>query len=97
MTIGNKDKKSYPTDSAYVKLAWRIGAILIVISIIVSGLYLFSSWNRYKNAASSEAVTLAQSLETLLQPEHIAKLSGGAEDLEKPEYITTKRNLSQLV
>lgn len=57
---------------------------------------MFFSWNRYQDAASSKAVILAQSLETLLQPEDIAELSGGTEDLKKPEYIITKRNLSQL-
>lgn len=89
--------KANPTGSAYVRFTWIIGTALIAISIILSILYLFSAWNKYKNAASSEAVALAQSLETFLQPEHIAELSGGMEDLETPEYIVIKRNLMRLV
>lgn len=96
-TLSKYNKKTNPMGSASIRLTWVIGTALIVASIIVSVLYLFHSWNRISNAAESEAVTLAQSLETLIDSEHIANLSGGAEDLEKPEYIITKRHLSQLV
>lgn len=98
MAVQRKEKKkSNPMDNASVKLTWIIGTALIALSVIASGLFLYFSWNKYENAASSEAVTLAQSLETLLQPEHIAVLSGEATDLEKPEYRSTKHNLMQLV
>ena len=97
MTVRIKGKaKTNPTDSSFVRLTWIIGTALIVLSVIASGLFLFQSWAHFEKAASSEAITLAQSLETLLQPEHIVKLPGEAADLEKPEYIITKRNLMQL-
>lgn len=98
MTDPSKNKiKAYPSDSVFVKSVRIIGSVFVVISIIISGLYLRFSWNKYEDKASDEAVTLAQSLETLLRPDHIAQLSGTTEDLENPEYITTKQNLSQLV
>lgn len=97
MTVRIKGKaKTNPIDSSFVRLTWIIGTALIVLSVIASGLFLFQSWAHFEKAASSEAITLAQSLGTLLQPEHIVKLSGEAADLEKPEYIITKRNLMQL-
>lgn len=65
--------------------------------MITSGLYLYFSWDKYEIKAFDDAVSLAQSLETLLRPDHVAALSGTAEDLDNPEYIITKNNLSQLV
>ncbi len=97
MTTRKEKKDIYPANRAPFWLTKRTGTILIVICILVTGLYQFSSLNRYKDEASSDALTLAQSLETLLQTEHIAELTGGTEDLEKPEYIATKNNLSHLV
>lgn len=72
-------------------------SIFILIFLTLSGLYLHYAWNRYADAASSEAVMLAQSLESLLHPEHIAKLTGSAEDLEKTEYTMAKDSLTRLV
>ncbi len=70
--------------------------IFILIIVSISGLYLNFAWNRYEDLASSEAVMLAKSLESLLHPEHVAELSGSAEDLEKPEYFLTKLSLTRL-
>jgi hypothetical protein len=71
--------------------------ILILVTLLLSSLYLSFAWDRYQKIAASEAVVLAQSLESLLHFEHIEKLSGGVEDIQKPEYIITKRSLMQLV
>lgn len=71
--------------------------IFIIIIVSLSVLYLHFTWNRYKNTASSEAIMLAQSLESFIHPEHIADLSGGPEDLKNPEYIRLKSNLMRLV
>jgi diguanylate cyclase (GGDEF)-like protein/PAS domain S-box-containing protein len=69
----------------------RIYAIILIAVILsLSGFYLRFAWNRYQSIASSEAIQLAQSIESLLHPEHIAELSGSAEDLKKPEYVMTK-------
>ncbi len=68
---------------------------LIVISIIA--LHLRFAWNRYNDIASSEAVMLAQSMESLLHPEHITELSGTKEDLNKPAYVMTQLSLKRLV
>ncbi len=71
--------------------------IFILIIVSLSGLYLRFAWNRYQNIASSEAIVLAESAEALLPLEHIAQLSGGTEDLVKPEYVMTKLRLSDLI
>jgi PAS domain S-box-containing protein len=97
MVIREEKKRPAFADGMKVR-NFRI--FLIIFSIIIvsaSGIYLNYSWNRYQEIASSEAILLAESLESLLHTEHIAKLSGSAEDLEKPEYLLTKLSLSRLV
>ncbi len=89
-----KKKKSCSFKGLKTRCIWKI--IFIVIMVLLSGLYLNFAWDRYQDIASSEAVTLAQSLESLLHPEHIAELSGGAKDLEKPEYAMAKLSLNRL-
>lgn len=71
--------------------------IFSTIIVMLSGLYLVYAWNRHQDAAESEAIMLAQSLEAVFHPEHIAKLSGSAEDLEKSDYKMMKQSLVQLV
>jgi len=70
---------------------------LIAVMILLSGLYLSYIWNRYQTMASDEAISLAESLESFLHSDQIAVLSGSADDLQKPEYITTKQSLKWLV
>lgn len=43
------------------------------------------------------AIMLAESVESVIHPEHILELSGSEEDTAKPEYIMTKLSLSELV
>ncbi|MHC1715481.1 MAG: EAL domain-containing protein [Acidaminococcaceae bacterium] len=78
----------------------RHGKILTITSIVImfvlSGLYLRFAWNRYQNEAAAEAIMLVQSLESVLYPEDIGKLSGNKEDLTKPEYSMIKRSLTRL-
>lgn len=74
--------------------------ILIFVTLMVlliSGLYLQYEWRKYQEIASSEAIQLAQALETLLHPQHIEELSGSAKDIENPEYSMTKTSLMRLV
>lgn len=72
-------------------------ALILVVAITSSVLYLHFSWNKYRDIASAEAVMLAESLESLLHPEHIAVLSGNEEDLQKQEYTMLKLSLMRLV
>lgn len=76
---------------------WPIAIAVILIAMALSGQYLHFAWNRYQKNADLEAVILTQSVEAMLHPEHIAMLSGGAEDLKKPEYINAKYSLMRLV
>ena len=73
------------------------GIILTVLVLSVIALHLRFSWNRYNEAASSEAVMLAESVRALLPHQHIAELLGSEEDTAKHEYIATKLSLSELV
>lgn len=73
---------------------WKI--VSIVVMLALSGFYLLFSWNKYQNEFASEAIMLVESLEAVLSPEDINKLSGDAEDLQKPEYFVLKNNLTRL-
>jgi PAS domain S-box-containing protein len=81
------------------KLELKRSSIVIftAVTLVLCGLYLHLSWNRYEDIVSSEAVMLAESLESLLHPEHIVELSGTDQDLDKPEYITIKHTLMRLL
>ena len=70
---------------------------LPAIILLLSSLYLIFAWFRYVDIAADEALKLVQSLESIFHPEHIAELTGSAEDIEKPEYILTKNSLVKLV
>ena len=78
----------------------RHGKILtitsIVIMLVLSGFYLRFAWNRYQNEVAAEAIVLVQSVESVLYPEDVAQLSGGADDLAKSEYSMIKRSLTRL-
>lgn len=76
-----REEKKRPAFASGMKVR-KFRIFLIIFSIIIvsaSGIYLNYSWNRYEEIASSEAILLAESLESLLHPEHVAKLSGSAE------------------
>ncbi|MFA6863580.1 MAG: PAS domain S-box protein, partial [Dysgonamonadaceae bacterium] len=76
----------------------RINSIILtVIVLLIVSLHLRFAWYRYNDIASSEAVMLAQSMESLLHPEHISELSGTEKDLDNPAYIMTKLSLQKLV
>ena len=93
-----QNKKSPFSSGALRTKHTLLYAIIFIMAIIsLSGLYLNFAWNRYRDTASSEAIMLAQSLESVMQLEHIAELSGGPEDLKNPEYIILKSNLMRLV
>lgn len=71
--------------------------IIFAIIIILSSLYLGYAWNRHQNEASSYAVALANSIESVMPQKHMNTLSGNADDLNKPEYEMIKNHLIGLV
>lgn len=71
--------------------------ILTVIVLLIVSFHLRFAWNRYNDIASSEAIMLAQSMGSLLHPEHISELSGTGESLNNPAYIMTRLRLKSLV
>jgi len=86
--------------TANILIRKYIGAWMIIFSlsiVMLSGLYLMYAWNRYQDEASSQAIALAKTIEAVMPKQNISKLSGSAEDLDNPEYIMIKKNLSQLV
>ena len=82
-----------------VKIKSNLYKIIIfaVVIISLSSFYLVYAWDRYQDVAESEAIMLAQSLEAVFHPEHIAELTGSADDLEKYDYKLTKQSLIQLL
>lgn len=94
----SKDKK--PDNENRLKEAFtnkkHVFIIFLVVFILLSLIYLRFVWNKYHDAASLEAITLAESVGSLLHAEHVAKLSGSSSDLEKNEYILTSLSLANL-
>ena len=95
--IGTKGQSEKTTASANSVKNNHFIIFLTMIVFIISGFYLLFEWNRYQNMASSEAIQLAQSLETLMPRMHISELSGRAEDMESPEFVIIRNNLARLV
>lgn len=92
-----REKKILPGSGSKITNLRVYAIILTIVIVACSFVYLRFAWSRYQRAASSEAIVLAESLSTLLHPEHIAELSGTAKDLHTPEYITIKLSLRRLV
>ena len=74
----------------------RLWALLLFVYAVLSFLYLSYSFDRYERIASSEAIMLGQSLETMFHPEHLKELKGSLEDIGTPEYEMAKQNLRRL-
>lgn len=74
----------------------RMVILILVVSALLSGFYLWFSWDRYHGVAKSEAVMLAKSLSAMLHAEQVAALSGGPEDLDRADYILIKSSLMKL-
>ena len=93
-----KNKKKSPLASVLHNKQMILSTIVFaVIIVLLSSIYLRIEWKKYQNIASSEAIQLAQSLESLIHPEHITELSGGPEDLKNPDYMLAKLSLERLV
>lgn len=73
-----------------------IVAMMVVLTIL-SFAYLEYVWNRYQKAAETEAVVLAESVQSLMHVEHIISLTGTEADIGSENYELTKRSLLQLV
>ena len=70
--------------------------IFILLVALLSTLYLYYEWKRYNGLAADEAIDLAQSVEALMHPEHIAELTGSDADLGTPEYNMAKTSFMRL-
>lgn len=71
--------------------------LFTLIVILLCSFYLLFEWNRYQKIVSTEAIILAESVESLLDPVHITALSGKKQDLEYSEYNKLKTSLKDLV
>ena len=67
---------------------------MVLIASMLAGLYLHFAWNRYSRMAKDEALQLAQSVEALLHPEHIAALG---ESLAVSDAASVEQSLERLV
>ena len=95
-------KQNDPDDANILK-ATKKGkkkATVVVVGLVLVALcvgHLFFAWSRYQKMAKTDAIMLAESVESLLLPEHIAALTGSPEDVKNPDYKLTKRSLSRLI
>lgn len=90
------DARKAPPEGRVKSKQTRIYAIVMLVSLLLGGFHLIHRWVTYKNALSKDAAMLAQSLQSLLNPEQVSALTGTLDDLEKPEYANIKRSLSEL-
>ncbi|HWR31240.1 MAG TPA: PAS domain S-box protein, partial [Negativicutes bacterium] len=95
-------KQNHPEDARLTNDTRKKSKIVIVIVIsllfaVLCAGYLFFAWSRYQKMAKAEAIILAESVESLLHPEHIAALTGSPEDVTNPEYKMMKGSLSRLI
>lgn len=73
---------------------WALFILLLIIFLVAT--FFHYEWNRYDKIAADEAIQLAESLEALLHPEHLAELSGTPDDLSRHEYAYAKEGLIKL-
>jgi hypothetical protein len=75
----------------------QIYAIVLVIAILLSAIYLSFAYNRHSNTLSSEAIMMGESLCALLDTGHIKELSGNPGDTSSIDYKNTKQSLMRVV
>lgn len=97
MTIRYKGSTSQRLSgwAAVCRILLIVAAILIFIALSTG--YLLTARNNARQDAENEAIILAQSLEAMVHPEHIAALSGTDDDLARSDYLMIKNNLIHLV
>ena len=71
--------------------------LFVLVMLLMGGIYLNLAWNRYQEIASSEAIMLVQSLESMTHYNHIEELTGSPEDLNNPEYQILKEDFRQVL
>ena len=89
--------KRHGVGSLSISHAWWVVVACSLVAVLLSGIYLLFAWTRYEETAATEAIVLAQSLEAMLHPEHVATLTGGLTDRDKPGYQSAKQSLMRLV
>lgn len=92
-----KIKPSFRSNITQPKYYRIFIVVLIFIFIALSGLYLRFAWNNYQKSYASEALSLAQSLGTILSKEQITQLIN---QKEKPDELcddSVKEKLIRLV
>lgn len=70
---------------------------MLLVAVILGGFYLRFSWNRYHQMAESEALQMAQSVESLLHTEHIATLTFAGSTQAISDTSLVEQSLVQLV
>lgn len=71
--------------------------LFVLVMLLMGGIYLNLAWNRYQEIASSEAIMLVRSLESMTHYDHIEELTGSPEDLNNPEYQILKEDFRQVL
>lgn len=96
----NRKVRERPQSALDAKANRRIRITIVAMMSVLTMLsivYLHYVWNRYQKEAETEAVVLAESVESLLHVEHIFSLTGTEADVGSENYEMTKRSLLQLV
>lgn len=90
-----KQQTKWAADGGRPNFVARIAAWTAFV-LVVCGLYLYAEWHRSFDTMSREATVLAESLEALIQPEHVQSLLGADSEERERRYGFVKASLARL-
>jgi len=67
----------------------------IILSIFIGALFSYHSWYNYTLKAKSEAISLAESAASFIEPSQVITLNVDSSDINSTAYQTIKRGLSE--
>lgn len=67
--------------------------ILIIFVALCGLLYIYYAWEQYTRDAQQEAIGLAVSVASFIQPERLMNLKGNLSDLDSDDYLSLKNSL----
>lgn len=67
--------------------------VLIIVSVVLGLIHIFSSWSAYKQSAEEHAIKMAQAAEAFISTDLINSLDVSLDDISKPEYRQLKNSI----
>lgn len=84
--------KHFIKRKAMPKVLFIIG---ITLSLVIGTVYIYSTWNDTNLRAKNQAITLAESAASFIEPEQVMLLSVDSTDINSETYQLVKRGVSE--